>query len=290
MMGAPPLARPVGGRTLPASACDAHSHIYGPGAEFPYVAERTYEPVDTPVDAYRAHAAALGLERAVFVQPAVHGADHAAMLDALQKDGRHYAGVALVGCEVSDATLAMLDASGVRGARFNFMPHLGPPPERAEMRALARRLAALGWHLCLHLDMVGLRERADAIAALECPVVIDHMARISCDAPTFADDLALLTDLLTGSEVWIKLSGADRAVQGAADLAKMIPVMAQLYDAAPDRCLWGCEWPHPNVRWQPEDRALLDLVLTALPDDRAIAQVFVDNPGRLYFRNRLEPT
>ncbi len=284
------MARPVDGNILPAGACDAHSHIYGPRAAFPYIADRTYEPVDAPVGAYRAHAAVLGLERAVFVQPAVHGSDHAAMLDALRQGIGHHAGVALVGCEVSDTALAILNAGGLRGARFNFMPHLGPPPGRAEMQALARRLAAIGWHLCLHLDMAGLREQADVIATLECPVVIDHMARISCDAGTFADDLALLTDLLTGSDVWIKLSGADRAVQGAADLSRMIPVLAQLYDAAPDRCLWGCDWPHPNVRWQPDDRALLDLVLTALPDDRAIAQVFVENPDSLYFRNRVERT
>lgn len=285
MASARATAHSAGEKRLPARACDAHSHIYGPGAIFPYIRDRTYEPADAPVDTYRGHAEALGFERAVFVQPAVHGSDHAAMLDALEHGGGRFAGVGLVACDVTDDELAMLHRGGLRGARFNFMPHLGPPPPRRDMQSLAQRLAAIGWHVCFHLDMAALRAQADWMASLDCPVVIDHMARISLATPGFDDDLAFVTSLLKGSGIWIKLSGADRAVQSAAELAQMAPVLAQLQEAAPDRCLWGLDWPHPNVRWQPDDRGLLDLVLAVLPDACAIEQIFVENPDRLYFRS-----
>lgn len=268
---------------LPSGACDSHSHVYGPASAFPYRPDRIYDPVDAPYDAYRGHIGGLGLERSVFVQPAVYGSDHGALIDALRRSAGLSSGVGLVECDVAEVELDLLHHAGLRGARFNFMPHLGPAPLPPEMRSLARRLGAIGWHVCLHLDMTALRDQADLIASLDCPVVIDHMARISLDAPGLEADLAFIEDLLKAPNVWIKLSGADRAVRARTELPKMKPILARLHAAAPDRSLWGFDWPHPNVRWMPEDRDLLDLALDALSKPEAIRQVFVENPGRLYF-------
>lgn len=270
---------------LPEGACDAHSHIYGPAVRFPYRPDRTYDPADAPYEAYLAQIAARGFERAVFVQPAVYGVDYRAMIDALGRGEGRSAGVGLVACDIADAELEALHRAGLRGARFNFMPHLGPAPGRVEIHSLARRLSAIGWHLCLHLDMKTLRQQADLIASLDCPVVIDHMARIRLGDRGVESDITFLENLLSEANVWIKLSGADRAVAAHAELGRMEPVLARLHTAAPDRSLWGFDWPHPNVDWPPDDGALVDLLLGALPDPGAIRQVLAENPERLYFRD-----
>jgi 2-pyrone-4,6-dicarboxylate lactonase len=269
---------------LPAGACDAHSHVYGPAALFPYSAQRTYEPADAPIEAYRAHARSLGLERAVFVQPAVYGHDHSAMVDALQRGAGRFAGVGLLDCTVPDEELARLGAAGLRGARFNYFPRLGPPPEQDAVRSLASRLSGFGWHICLHLEMPTLRAQADFIQSLDCPVVIDHFARLRLGSATFDDELKFLVELMALPNLWIKLSGADRMVHSPAQLPEAIGIMRELHAAAPERCLWGLDWPHPNVDWPPNDRNLLDLLLAAFPDKRARELILVANPDDLYFR------
>lgn len=269
---------------LPEGACDTHSHVYGPGSQFPYVTDRAYEPVDVPIAAYRQMAESLGLQRAVFVQPVVHGTDHAAMIDALAQGEGRFAGVGLIDFDIPDAELEALDRAGLRGARFNYMPPLGRPPEQAAVRSLAARLARLGWHICVHLDVAMLREHAAFLASLDCPVVIDHMARIRRDAETFSADFEFLVSLLATSELWVKISASDRTVPGQARLAEAVPMLQRLYEAAPDRCLWGLDWPHPNVGWLPEDGMLLDLLLAAFPTPRDRRRILVENPDRLYFR------
>jgi predicted TIM-barrel fold metal-dependent hydrolase len=276
---------------LPKGACDTHSHVYGPGSQFPYVADRAYEPVDVPIGAYRQMAERLGLQRAVFVQPVVHGTDHAALIDALTQGGGRFAGVGLIGFDISDAELERLDAAGMRGARFNYLPPLGRPPEPAAVRGLADRLARLGWHICVHLDVPMLRQHAAFLASLGCPVVIDHMARVRRDDPTFKDDFDYLVSLLARSELWVKISAADRTVPGPTRLAEAVSMLQRLYEAAPDRCLWGLDWPHPNVGWLPEDAMLLDLLLAAFPTPRERRRILVENPDRLYFRRTVaDPT
>ena len=267
---------------LPAGACDAHCHLFGPEDRFPYRPDRTYDPPDKPLEAYEQLRRQLGLARAVFVQPAVYGADHAAMVEAIARGSGRYRGVGIVGDAISDAQLESLHAAGLRGARFNFVGHLGAAPEIASVRRTAARIAALGWHLVFHVDAESLRRHAEEFAAIECPFVIDHMARLDATAGVGQPGFVALLELVGNPLCWIKISGADRMVAGAADLATAIPFARALAQAAPDRTLWGTDWPHPNARFVPNEHDLIDLLVAAVPDPEQRRAILVDNPARLY--------
>lgn len=266
---------------MPAGACDAHCHIFGPAARFPYMASRGYEPAETPLERYRQMAQALGLSRAVFVQPAVYGEDHAAILDALRRGEGAYRGVGIIGKAMAGQPLRELDGAGFRGARFNYVGHLGGRPSRDQVRRVADRVGPLGWHLVLHVDAAALEEEAAFFAALPCPLVIDHMARLDAGAGTGQRPFRTLLRLAALPHIWVKISAADR-MTGADRLADAVPFMAALADAAPGRTLWGTDWPHPNCRWMPDDGDLLDLLADAVPDEDARRVILVDNPARLY--------
>src|SRR5215217_6372015 len=138
--------------TPPAGACDAHCHVFGPAATFPFAPGRTYTPADAPKERLALLHAALGLERAVIVQASCHGADNRAMLDAIAASGGRWRGVAIVDDAFTDDDLAALDAQGVRGARFNFVKHLGGLPDAALFDRVVARIRTFGWHLVVHLD------------------------------------------------------------------------------------------------------------------------------------------
>lgn len=262
---------------VPTGACDAHCHIFGPFDRFPTPAGASYQPAETPLERYRQMADRLGLTRAVFVQPAIYGADHSVMLDAIARGHGAYAGVGIVDDTLGDATLTALHIGGLRGARFNFVGHLGVRPDRAMIERTAARVGLLGWHLVFHLDHAALLAEAEWIAGLGVPVVIDHMARLDAGG----DGFAVLLDLARQPHVWVKISAADRMCADG-DLARALPYMAALADAAPLCILWGTDWPHPNIRWMPDDGDLIDLLALAVPDSAARHAILVDNPARLY--------
>ena len=137
---------------LPPGACDAHCHVFGPGDRFPYSPNRSYTPPDAPKEKLAALHRYLGFSRAVLVQASCHGTDNSAMLDAIASSNGAYRGVAMVGYDVTDNELEKLHAGGVRGARFNFVAHLGGAPDTGMVESVASRIAPLGWHLQLHLD------------------------------------------------------------------------------------------------------------------------------------------
>lgn len=264
---------------MPAQACDAHCHIFGPTDRFPLQPDAAYLPADTPLGRYRTLAATLGLSRAVFVQPAVYGSDHRAMIDAIARGDGRYRGVGILDATVDDVAVAALDAAGIRGARFNFMSHLGNQPSQAEIERTLGRVAPLGWHLIFHLDGAALLEQADWLATLACPVVIDHMVRLDADGGVDQPAFRRLLALAALPHVWVKISAADRMGD---DLDAALPFMAAIAAAAPDRTLWGTDWPHPNVRWMPDDGDLIDLLARAVPDEARRYAILVDNPHRLY--------
>ncbi len=275
-------------------ACDSHCHIYGPAARFPYRADRTYDPAETPLERYEAMARALGLSRAVFVQPVVYNHDHSAMLDALRRGGGRYAGVAILPFDAGDDMVDTLHVHGVRGTRFNLVGPSAKSSDRDAMTALTRRVAARGWHIVAHVDTASFSEfgvwLADMTEGLSCPLIIDHMARpnagLSVDQPGFL----LLLAILRRGHVWVKVSAADRMVTGAGDYAMAIPFIRALAETAPERTLWGTDWPHPNIAYMPDDGDIIDLFHAAI-DDIALRQaILVDNPARLYdFRERSIP-
>ncbi|MGH6789206.1 MAG: amidohydrolase family protein, partial [Pseudolabrys sp.] len=163
---------------LPPLSCDAHCHVFGPAARFPYAPNRRYTPEDAPKEALAALHRHLGIERAVIVQASCHGADNAAMLDCIASDPKRYRGVAIVNDSFTDAEFDTLDRGGVRGVRFNFVKHLGGAPDLAVFNRVIDRIKGRRWHVVLHLDAPDIVPLSDTIRRLPLPFVIDHMGRV----------------------------------------------------------------------------------------------------------------
>jgi 2-pyrone-4,6-dicarboxylate lactonase len=281
----PPHANPHPPVTFvpPAGAVDAHCHIFGPGDRFPYSADRTYTPPDSGIDDFERLQARLGLSNAVFVQASCHGTDNAAMLDALVLGAGRYAGVAMIDESFTDAQLSELHDAGVRGTRFNFVAHLGGAPEPDVYWRIVHRVSELGWHIVLHFDAKDLAEHRRMLDAMPTAYVIDHMARVDAQAGLDQAPFQALLGLMNDERCWVKISGAERlTANGTAPYDDVVPYACALIDAAPDRVLWGTDWPHPNVRQMPDDGDLVDLLTQFAPDESTRTRILVDNPRRLY--------
>ena len=268
---------------LPPGACDAHVHVFGPGARFPYEPGRATTPGDAPKETLFALHDFLGFERCVIVHTAAHGFDNSATADALAAKGDAYRGIALVPTTISDAELKALDAAGFRGARFHYMRHLKQAALIDDAIAFGKRLAPLGWHLQIHMEAELIAELSPALRRSPVPVVIDHMARVDAslglDPPHFNALLRLLGD----RNVWVKVSGADRITRQGPPNADAVPFTRKLLDVAGDRTVWGLDWPHPNHQGPiPDDGQLVDLIGEIAPGETARQMLLVENPQRLY--------
>lgn len=269
---------------LPAGACDTHCHVFGPGDVFPYAEGRTYTPPDAPVAALNALHDKMGIERAVIVQASCHGRDNRATLDAIAKRPGRYLGIAMVDVEAPADELDDLNAGGIRGIRFNFVRHLGGAPEIEGFKRLVGRIARLDWHLVLHLDAQDIVDYADLFSTLPVPMVIDHMGRVPAADGLDQEPLRVLRQFLSNDNVWVKLSGPDRLSATGHPFADAVPIARALIETAPDRVLWGTDWPHPNMGADgaPDDGHLVDLVAQYAPDAGQRQKLLVDNPKRLY--------
>jgi predicted TIM-barrel fold metal-dependent hydrolase len=290
MAGAPrpipgphPHPHPPRAFTPPPDATDAHCHVFGPAARFPFSADRTYTPPDAGLEDFERLQQRLGLGRAVFVQASCHGTDNAAMVDALRRGGGRYAGVAMIDESFSDAAIADLHAVGVRGTRFNFVAHLGGAPELDQFWRIVDRVAALGWHVVLHFDAKDIPQYLELLDRMPCPYVIDHMGRVPVTDGLDQAPFQALLELMQDERAWVKVSGAERLTRdGPPPYDDVVPYARALLAAAPDRVLWGTDWPHPNVRSMPDDGDLLDLLAAFAPDEALRTQILVANPERLY--------
>lgn len=265
---------------LPAGACDAHVHVFGPAAKFPFSASRKFTPVDAPKEVLFALHKKLGISRCVIVQSVIHGFDNSAVEDAIAAGGGHYLGVALVAHDVADAELKRLKAAGFRGVRFNFMKHLGDGPTVQQVVDLTHRLAPLGLHLQVHFESSLIHDLAPVLKASAVPVVIDHMARVDATLGAEHADFRALCTLMEDERFHVKVSGADRVsmppyAQGAA-LAR------QLVESFPKRCFWGTDWPHPNHSHVPDDGTLVDLLASIATTPALLDNLLVKNPQQFY--------
>lgn len=266
----------------PAGSVDAHCHIFGPGDVFPYAADRTYTPPDVSRHDLRRRHDHLGLDRAVIVQSAVHGTDHAALLDALRAEPDRYRGVALIKPDTPDAAIAELHEAGVRGFRLSNLAHLGPPPAPETIDALVRKAAPYGWHLQLHVAGDGIRDLAPRVRATEIPVVIDHMARVDLSQGLDGPAVEALLGLLDAG-AYVKLSGADRLSRTGPPYEDSAALARLLAAHAPSRVLWGTDFPHPNITGpSPDDGVLLNLLDHVVPTEQARHRLLVTNPTELY--------
>jgi predicted TIM-barrel fold metal-dependent hydrolase len=281
--GPHPDPHPPRAFTPPPNACDAHCHIFGPADRFPFSPDRAYTPPDAGIDDFESLQERLGLSRAVFVQASCHGTDNAAMLDALERGGGRYAGVAMIDSSCSDAGIERLHAAGVRGTRFNFVAHLGGAPDPGEFWRVVERIVPFGWHVVLHFDAKDLPQHAALLDRMPCPYVIDHMARVPAAEGIEQEPFRALLELLGDERAWVKISGAERlTVDGAPPYDDVVPFARALIDAAPTRVLWGTDWPHPNVRHMPDDGDLVDLLAEFAPGPATRERILVTNPASLY--------
>ena len=269
---------------LPPGACDSHCHVFGPGAVFPYAEDRAYTPPDAPYEGLVNLHRILGVSRAVIVHASCHGSDMTVTLDGIARSNGTMKGVAVVDPGVTDAELARLDAGGIRGVRFNFVKHLGGMPDMAFFQRVLAQVEALGWHVVLHLDAQDIVPLAPVISSIRIPFVIDHMGRVKAKDGVGQPAFLQLLDLMKNPLAWVKICGSERVSSAGAPFTDAVPFAQALLAAAPDRCLWGTDWPHPNIAGDmPNDGDLVDL-LGAMTDDTAlIEQVTVANPARLYW-------
>jgi predicted TIM-barrel fold metal-dependent hydrolase len=265
---------------LPPLATDAHCHVFGPGDVFPYAPNRRYTPEDAPKEMLKALHDHLGLTRAVIVQASCHGSDNRAMLDALDWQPELYRGVAIIDGATPPTQIPVMHRAGVRGARFNFVKHLGGSPDMAVFENVLRRIKPLGWHVVLHVDAPDIVPLSDMMRKLTLPFVIDHMGRVPATDGVDQKPLEALLDLARLDRCWIKVSGSERIDMPPYD--KAVPIARKIVETVPDRVLWGTDFPHPNSTHEADEADLVDLLPKIAPDPVMLKKLLVDNPARLY--------
>ncbi|MEZ5233246.1 MAG: amidohydrolase family protein [Acidimicrobiales bacterium] len=278
---------------LPPGTVDAHCHVFGPGATFPYAPERKYTPCDAGKDLLFALRDRLGISRNVIVQATCHGNDNRALVDALRAAGDRARGVVSLGPEVTDDELAELHAAGVRGVRFNFLRRLVDFTPREVLEAIAARIAPLGWHVVVYFEAPDLAELEPFFTSLPTDVVVDHMGRPDVteplDGPGFGRFVRFMED---NPNVWSKVSCPERlsvsgppALEGQRNAYRdVVPFARHLVERFPDRVLWGTDWPHPNLKdHMPDDGLLVDHIVHIAPTAELQRKLLVDNPTRLYW-------
>lgn len=277
---------------LPPGTVDAHCHVFGPQAEFPFAPERKYTPCDASKNQLFALRDHLGVARNVIVQATCHGADNSAMVDAVRAADGRARGVATVRPDVTEAELRELDAAGVRGARFNFVRRLVETSPEEDLRTIARKIAPLGWHVVLYFESADLPELEGFFSALPTPLVVDHMGRPDVTRPVDGPEFARFLNFAERNDVWVKVSCPERlTVTGPAALdgerhayTDVVPFARRVVTEVPDRVLWGTDWPHPNlVSHMPDDGLLVDYVPRVAVTDGQRRKLVVDNPMRLYW-------
>ena len=278
---------------LPPGAVDAHCHVFGPAAQFPYAPERKYTPCDAPKEQLFALRDWLGFERNVIVQATCHGNDNRALVDALRHSKGKARGVASVGRSVTDTELRELHAAGVRGARFNFVRRLVDFTAREVLFEIASRIAPLGWHVVVYFEAQDLPELWNFFTALPTTVVVDHMGRPDVGKPVDGPEFELFIRLLAEhGNIWSKVSCPERlsksgppALNGEQHAYRdVVPFARRLVETFPQRVLFGTDWPHPNLKnHMPDDGLLVDYIPRIATTAVVQQKLLVDNPLRLYW-------
>ena len=263
----------------PLHATDCHHHIYDP--RFPVLPKAVVRPMPATVADYRLLQKRIGTSRNVVVQPSAYGVDNRCLLDALHQFGpSHTRGIAVVNEQVTDAELKELHAAGVRGIRFNVVQ---PAVVSLDMaRSLSHRIEPFGWHIQVYATSSQIAGSASMWNRLSCPVVFDHFGRtvtLGRKDPAFD----VIVKLLQSEKGWVKMSGAYLESKiGGPDYPESVPVAKAYIEEAPERLVWGSDWPHPSNKENPDDAILFDLLAKWAPDSVVRHRILVENPARLY--------
>lgn len=272
--------------TPPPGAVDAHCHVFGPGAEFPFAPERKYTPCDASKHQLYALRDHLGFSRNVVVQATCHGADNRATVDAVRNSGGKAKGIATVKPSVADEELDHLNASGIKGVRFNFVKRLVDPLPPAVLAKLVDRINKYGWHIVIYFEAQELPELYDFISNIETVVVVDHMGRPDLTKDVNGPEFSLFQKLMEENDnIWSKVTCPERlSKSGPPAYDDFVPFASRLVERFPDRVLWGTDWPHPNLTdHMPDDAWLVDMIPRIAPTPALQQKLLVDNPMRLYW-------
>ena len=266
----------------PANACDCHIHFYDD--RFPAAASATLRPANATVEDYRLLQKRIGTSRVVIVTPSTYGTDNRPSLEAAAKLGSSARVVAVVDDTVTDAELKRLAGLGVRGIRFNLVQKGATSLEMVE--PLAKRVHDLGWHVQIHMLGDQIIQIEDLLSRLPAPIVFDHLGRVPQPAGVDHPSYRVILGLVDKGRAWVKVSGAYHDTKvGPPGYADTSAVGKAFVKAAPERMVWGSDWPHPTVKElanKPDDAILFDLLGDWAPDERTLKQVLVDNPAALY--------
>ena len=266
----------------PANSCDCHFHIFD--NRFPALAGP--RPTDYPVSAYRLIQQRTGTTRAVVVSPRAYVTNHQCLLDAISQLGpARTRGVAVVHPTVSDAELTMLADAGIRGIRFTVESPAGAVTTLDMIEPLAKRVHALGWHVQIHMLADQIVENKDLLNRLAAPIVFDHMGRIPHQAGGTAHPaFAVMRGLIDKGRAWVKLSPTtfNGRSDGYATWKQMTDAAHALIKAAPERVVWGSDWPHRSEKEMPDDAALFERLTEYARDQPTLQKILVDNPATLY--------
>jgi 2-pyrone-4,6-dicarboxylate lactonase len=271
----------------PPGAVDAHCHVFGPGDEFPFAAERKYTPCDAGKEKLFGLRDHLGFARNVVVQATCHGSDNRAMVDALvQSDGRAR-GVATVDAAITRDELAGMHEAGVRGVRFNYVKRLVDPKPDAHYRGIIDKIGEFGWHIVVYFEAADLAEKWDFFTSLPTTVVVDHMGRPDVTKAPEGPEFARFLDFMARDNIWSKVTCPERlSKSGPPTYDDFVPFARTVVERFPNRVLWGTDWPHPNLNMvghMPDDGTLVDLIPRIAPTAELQRKVLIDNPMRLYW-------
>ena len=265
----------------PPGACDCHIHIFGPRERFALAADVAYTPAEASVEAYQELRRRLGLQRTVVIQPSAYGTDNACMLDAIARLQPQARGIAVVDPSIPDAELARLHATGIRGLRFSLTVKNALRPEHLE--TMARRIQPFGWHIQFRSTYRDLPDVAPRLRALPVGVCLDHMSSIPPEMPLDHPTWRALFRLLEGGRCWVKLSAPYQLSRMPGPrYADFGPQLSVLVKSAPQRMVWGTNWPHPLVETKPDDAGLLDWLGVWVPEESLRRTILVENPAALY--------
>ena len=272
----------------PPGSCDCQFHIYEDPALFPPRTKPPYPPIEdaTFTQAQRMHQA-IGFDRGVIVHSAIYGSDHRLLLHALENlpDRDRYRGIGIVDDRVSDKELERLHAAGVRGARFNFVRFLTLSQREAEVRSSMARLRELGWHARLHVNGDDLLENSALLRSLkDVPMIIDHFGHVGFDGGMKRPVIHWVLDMLKDENWWMMVSNGNRDSTMDAGWDDAIPYGKAFIEAAPERIIWGSDWPHPQWRKRMmNDAEEVELLYRYVDGDTALLRkILVENPARLH--------
>lgn len=269
---------------VPANACDCHHHIYEP-VRFPYVPEDVRNQPPAGVDAYRLLQKRLGTTRNVIVQPSAYGFDNSCTLDALKEMGESARGIVVINESITDNELEAMHALGVCGIRFNIAN--GGAKDRDAMMRLAQRIHPLGWHVQFWMSAADTVELAPLLATLPTQIVFDHRGHMPQPEGIAHPAFKAICALIDHGKAWVKLSGLYHDTKvGDPSYADTLAVGRAFADFAPERMVWGTDWPHPSIfserkPW-PDDAAMLDQLAEQAPDEKIRHRILVTNPEVLY--------